>query len=179
MLALIDGVVTRRHANQYTAFRFVSDTHKECSDCSEIKLHSEFHKDKQNKFARGLAYYCKVCACARGKGWHKRNEGNLEYKLRKKNTHIQVTYGISLAEYTDRIAKQKHCAICGEVLKGVGTFTHLDHCHTTGKLRDFLCSSCNRGLGCFFDSPSILQKAIKYLQKHNSSDCLNKEDICL
>lgn len=56
-----------------------------------------------------------------------------------------------------------HCACCGE--PKTKTF-HLDHCHKTGKIRDFICSSCNLGLGHFDDSLEKMQKAIKYLERH-------------
>jgi len=56
-------------ANQYTPFRFMSDTHKECSLCNKIKEHSEFHKDKRNKRCKGLCYYCKECANQKGRDY--------------------------------------------------------------------------------------------------------------
>lgn len=41
-----------------------------------------------------------------------------------------------------------------------------DHCHAKGKGRDWICDSCNTGLGRFKDDPVILQRAIDYLNKH-------------
>lgn len=153
-------------ANQYTPFRFMSDTHKECSLCNKIKEHSEFHKDKNNKRCKGLAYYCKECANQKTKSFHKANENNLEYKLNKKSHHIKTKYGITYSEYILKMETQKFCGICNEKLDGIGNTVHLDHDHKTNKLRDFLCSHCNRGLGCFFDSTDKLNLAIKYLEKH-------------
>ena len=43
----------------------------------------------------------------------------------------------------------------------------LDHCHTTDSFRGYICDRCNRGLGCFGDDFSTLQKALHYLStKH-------------
>ena len=42
----------------------------------------------------------------------------------------------------------------------------LDHCHLTTNIRGILCTTCNRALGLFKDSPDILNAAIKYLQTH-------------
>jgi len=50
------------------------------------------------------------------------------------------------------------CAICGKGDKLV-----LDHCHRSGDVRGWLCTSCNNGLGLFRDDPTLFQKAIAYL----------------
>ena len=42
----------------------------------------------------------------------------------------------------------------------------LDHCHETNKFRGWLCQNCNKGLGCFFDNTSYLNKAISYLKNN-------------
>lgn len=42
----------------------------------------------------------------------------------------------------------------------------LDHDHTTGKPRAWICDSCNTGLGRFKDNIDVIQNAIEYLQKY-------------
>lgn len=42
----------------------------------------------------------------------------------------------------------------------------LDHDHDTEAARDWICHSCNRGLGIFNDSVETLQSAIEYLNGH-------------
>lgn len=42
----------------------------------------------------------------------------------------------------------------------------IDHNHDNGIAREWLCDSCNTGLGRFKDDISALNKAIKYLEKH-------------
>ncbi len=44
-----------------------------------------------------------------------------------------------------------------------------DHDHHTGKAREWLCDSCNTGLGRFKDNIELLQQAIRYLEKHNQN----------
>ena len=42
----------------------------------------------------------------------------------------------------------------------------IDHNHDNGFAREWLCDSCNTGLGRFKDDITALNKAIKYLEKH-------------
>lgn len=78
--------------------------------------------------------------------------------------------GMSLEEYNILIIKQGGvCAICGEVPGKKRLAIDHDHkCCPAGKscvkcVRGLLCENCNRGLGMFKDSPSILCRAREYL----------------
>ena len=42
--------------------------------------------------------------------------------------------------------------------------THLDHCHTSGRIRGVLCASCNKGLGHFKDDPDLVKRAAHYIE---------------
>jgi len=42
----------------------------------------------------------------------------------------------------------------------------IDHNHETGNAREWICDSCNTGLGRFKDNIELMQEAIKYLKKH-------------
>lgn len=59
------------------------------------------------------------------------------------------------------LQQQNACGICKEPF--LDKTPHVDHCHTTGKIRELLCHNCNVGLGHFQDSVEQLQKAIQYL----------------
>jgi hypothetical protein len=41
---------------------------------------------------------------------------------------------------------------------------HIDHDHTTGRVRGLLCPGCNLALG-HFDDPEILRRALDYVIK--------------
>ncbi|WP_230380692.1 endonuclease domain-containing protein [Helicobacter pylori] len=41
-----------------------------------------------------------------------------------------------------------------------------DHNHDTGQGREWICDSCNTGLGRFKDNPKFLEKVIEYLKKY-------------
>lgn len=54
------------------------------------------------------------------------------------------------------------CAICGSPPSDKRLA--VDHCHTTGKIRGLLCSSCNCALGLFKDNTELLDRAAGYLK---------------
>lgn len=59
------------------------------------------------------------------------------------------------------------CPICGKTsIVGVTANLVKDHDHLTGKGREWICDSCNTGLGRFKDDISLLQNAINYLKKY-------------
>lgn len=68
--------------------------------------------------------------------------------------------------------KPKHffvCPICEKgSIPGITANLVKDHDHDTGKARDWLCDSCNTGLGRFKDNIGLLEKAITYLRKHSN-----------
>ena len=69
------------------------------------------------------------------------------------------------------------CALCGrrlslanhKALPAGHVGAHVDHCHTTGRVRGILCSGCNNGLGKLGDDIPGLEKALAYV-KGTASD---------
>ncbi|MBA7656263.1 hypothetical protein ES703_64183 [subsurface metagenome] len=58
-----------------------------------------------------------------------------------------------------------NCPICGKrTIAGVTSKVVLDHNHNTGKVRGWICDSCNTGIGRFKDDKELLKKAIGYLE---------------
>lgn len=94
-----------------------------------------------------------------------------ETKARFRKMQWQRKYGISpeQSDYLLNIQNNK-CAICGvELVK-----PYLDHCHKSFKIRGFLCTQCNVGLGSFKDNPEILRNAIMYLEKNGRFEVENR-----
>ena len=57
------------------------------------------------------------------------------------------------------------CPICGKhTIAGVTCNVDLDHDHRTGKIRGWICDSCNTGIGRFKDDIGLIQRAIKYVE---------------
>lgn len=77
-----------------------------------------------------------------------------------------IKFGLSKYEYNHLLSKQdKRCGICRKSQSRMKKALAVDHCHETGLIRGFLCSSCNLGLGCFRDNVDYLREAIVYLRK--------------
>lgn len=60
------------------------------------------------------------------------------------------------------------CAICGIHEENVTKSLAIDHDHTTGLVRGYLCNNCNRGIGLLKDDPNVLRNAIEYLERTHS-----------
>ena len=124
-----------------------------CSTCNELKDISQFklERDKRAHNSISVRTKCKQCD-----------------ELRKYKRFIEKTYSFSWEDYESMLESQKgSCAICkSRVSSSRTTRLFVDHCHDTLKVRGLLCSSCNHGLGLFKDSPSLLKRAINYLESN-------------
>lgn len=129
------------------AANFVEAEIKVCKTCLEEKSLDEFYlADGKNGqfYPRGA---CRACHLK---------------ELREKK--LATRYGLSLSDLIEMIESHSNkCAICNSAFKGREPY--IDHCHTTGKPRGLLCSSCNFGLGNFKDNVEFLANAIVYLEK--------------
>lgn len=69
------------------------------------------------------------------------------------------------------IIQDYKCGICNITLNlnvKCNKNTHIDHCHTTGKVRGLLCSKCNTGIGMFKENIITLKRAIRYITHHKN-----------
>ena len=58
------------------------------------------------------------------------------------------------------------CPICNDTVDG--NYARLDHCHSTGVIRGWLCDNCNTALGKLKESKEVLKRAIKWMEKNES-----------
>lgn len=94
------------------------------------------------------------------KRWRDANPERARYLRRR--SWIKRKYGLTVEVYDEMIAGG--CAICGST-----TRVHMDHNHTTGKVRAALCENCNRGLGLFAENPERLRAGATYLEHHSAA----------
>lgn len=135
---------------------FMEIREKKCSRCKEVKPLSAFSKNKQHWSGHKSA--CKVCASKDFSNWKSKNLEKSRLSDRKR--HYIRTYNLN-PELAEKLVQNRvgECSICGSVSPLV-----VDHCHTTGKVRGFICSACNSILGYSKDNIKTLENTIKYLR---------------
>src|SRR5260370_17319339 len=81
-----------------------------------------------------------------------------ESKRRRAEANRKSRYRILPKIFQDLLEKQGgKCAICAANITWPKAL-HVDHCHTTKKVRGLLCRRCNRAIGMFCDYPNLLHK---------------------
>lgn len=94
----------------------------------------------------------------RSKKWYWTN------KEKARDLHLRERYGFTLEQFSQMVVDQhRKCAICGRTPPRL----HVDHNHTTGKVRALLCGACNRGIGLLQEDSMVLRAAMKYLEEHD------------
>lgn len=79
---------------------------------------------------------------------------------------IKKEYGLSELDVAQMLNKQNfQCVICSINIKNG---YHVDHCHSTGKVRNLLCQKCNQAIGLLQESESLFFKAAEYIKEHNA-----------
>lgn len=146
---------------------------KACRNCRVEKPIGEFQRDCHRK--DGYSGQCKECrraylarpeVAARNKERHsewyaQHPEKRKQYNEHNRNRVRERLYGVTADEVS---ALGSACAICGALSSGARSL-HVDHDHSTGKVRGLLCSTCNTSLGGFRDDPALLLRAVEYLRQ--------------
>lgn len=125
----------------------IKENQKLCSFCHQYKDFEKFGTNGNGK----LKSRCKDC------------QGKYNTQYHKEIFRFD-RYGITKEIFKQMLNNQNNkCAIC-EISVNERS-SHIDHCHSTGKVRGILCEKCNKGLGQFNDNVNYLNNAIKYLNK--------------
>lgn len=155
---------------------------KDCSRCLIKKSKDEFGNNKATR--DGLQSQCRDCQQNAKMNRYfqiKKNEPSKNEDLLRRNREAQAKYrqthptrvldrnlkkyGINGADYNDLVKKQEgKCKICKTHESELKKRLHVDHCHTTGKIRGLLCNRCNKCIGQFEEKIELLNSAIDYLK---------------
>lgn len=75
-------------------------------------------------------------------------------------------YGLTVEAYQQMVEQQGGvCKICGRPPSDRWKRLHVDHDHSTGKVRGLLCHKCNTAMGNFNDDTDVMRLAIRYLEE--------------
>lgn len=168
-----------------------------CTKCNQTKSVDElFSKWNHKRGKLYVASYCRACSNAtenaRQRDRRLTEKGKADERTRRvryremypervkekdRNSRLKYEYGITAAEYDATLVRQGGvCRLCGKLNRD-GRRLHVDHCHTSGEVRELLCDNCNRGLGSFADNPQLLRKAASYLIRHQKRiEKLNEDE---
>ena len=136
------------------------------NDCKQCNL-----DEKRQRYLADPAL-----AKARVKRWQQANPERLnayrrtrrrepEVKRRERAGHLMRKFGMTLEQYDAMLEAQGGgCAICSRAPKEIAL--HVDHDHSTGRVRSLLCFRCNNALADFQEDAALLDKAISYLSAH-------------
>jgi hypothetical protein len=76
-------------------------------------------------------------------------------------------YGLPPGTAAEMLKRQDYrCRACNRHESEFARSLALDHCHTTGRVRNFLCLNCNNALGLTRDDPALLRRLADYLEFH-------------
>lgn len=137
---------------------------KKCSKCGQVKEDEDFYVQKTGRRKGHLTSWCKSCCQERSRNrWATQHDKCVEehrsWVARNKDkvafSKVRSAYGITKEQYE---TMPRVCQICGSTEHLV-----IDHSHRSGRVRGFLCDSCNKGLGFFGDNPALLERASDYV----------------
>lgn len=147
---------------------YISDTERECAKCGVIKPNDEFYSHTH------IGRTCKPCGVQVRKKWKKDNPEAYSESCSKSNAKRK--YGEDGLELWHRIRAGEPCQVCGRVDSNTKNM-HIDHNHTTGKVRGILCNSCNMALGSMREDPEAIVKLLHYLIKYEPEKAGELEDF--
>lgn len=166
---------------------------KKCTKCGELKALCEYYRAGGNSRdgLRGDCIPCNLAAKAerhrlnpepareRTERWRQENPERYAAnqkafvasggkKVADRRSHLKRKYGMTLEEYDAMLEAQGGgCFICGRPPRE-DISLHVDHDHSTGKVRGILCFCCNNALADFQDDPALLRKAAAYVSVNSA-----------
>lgn len=121
---------------------------KICNICHRLLPREEFSRNQTNKHGILRRPICKRCRTDIDKRAPKTRQAKAAEKARPKK------------------GDAFKCPICQKrSIVGITAKIVADHDHHTGNIRDFICDSCNTGLGRFKNGENYLHNAIAYIRE--------------
>ena len=120
---------------------------KICNICHKLRSTAKFAKNQNAKDNRSVRRpSCQSC--------RKRLEG----------VHISSAEKSKWSK-SKPVDEPFECPICSKrTIAGITSKVVLEHDHRSGKVRGWVCDSCNTGIGRFKDDKELLKRAIKFIK---------------
>jgi hypothetical protein len=135
----------------------------------DAAYYRDYYKRNRAKYRRAVQKWKQANPDRVRAASHERYLEKREQILKANKTwRLKTNYGITPETYeVMREMQGGRCVICGtDKPRGNHGTLCIDHDHKTGKVRGLLCGTCNRALGFFKDSESLLIAAAEYIRKH-------------
>lgn len=141
------------------------DGHRgDCKSCFRARAKARYPQVREANIARARKW--REDTLERFQENQRRMRNTPEGKLRQRAGHLKRKFGMTIEQYDAMLEAQGGgCSICGRPPRD-DISLHVDHDHSTGKVRGILCFRCNNALADFNEDATVLQKAIGYLSVH-------------
>ena len=143
---------------------------KTCNGCK-----NELPLERFSRRLNGYQHLCKPCQSVYQKNYVRRNDPKAR-ALANRKWRLMKEFGITVEQYDAMLAEQNGvCAVCKQPESLIHHLTQkpsplsIDHCHSSGKVRQLLCNRCNTTLGKVADNPDLLEKLAAYLRRHSDT----------
>lgn len=131
-----------------------------CRTCRNAARRRAYSADPEKFLAKDRAYRRanpEVARESRRRRWARDRAAGRNQNLKR--------YGLDHEAFEQMLALQGGvCAICKSPEPGGKGKFHVDHCHSTDRVRGLLCNGCNIALGHMHDDPVRLREAALYLE---------------
>lgn len=137
----------------------------DCKSCFRARAKARYPQVREANIARARKW--REDNLQRFQANQRRMRGTPEGKLRQRAGHLKRKFGITLEQYDAMLeAHGGGCFICGRPPRE-DISLHVDHDHSTGRIRGILCFCCNNALADFQEDPFLLAKAAAYLGRQD------------
>jgi hypothetical protein len=145
------------------------DGHRgDCKDCFRARAKARYPSVREANIARTRKW--REDNLERYQANQRRMRGTPEGKMRQRAGHLMRKFGMTIEQYEAMLEAQGGgCFICGRPPR-VDISLHVDHDHSTGKVRGILCFRCNNARADFQENTQLLRKAIGYLAAHTNQE---------
>jgi len=171
--------------------RIDETSQKKCTKCGCVKPASDFGVGSLRRDGtRGLAGSCKKCRVIETRKYHERNPDIRRASVIRSTARRKIDRKENLRERTlSAIWRGRALAISGnflpcnspidEIMSSFTGYCHvcgvpeieckhrlaMDHDHSTGKFRGWLCHKCNQAAGLLKESPEVIIALAEYVDQ--------------